>query len=1162
MTALFSQLQGTEDITKFLRNKDTEVIDIYKFTVEKLFGNANGTVYLPQKEKFVLELLVDRISQNNKLAQKFRYSEKTWALFNFIWNQCNNDQRLLSIRSKILSKVKFGEIFSKLLDDIIIQELYKNEILINEFTITISYLIKNSKVYLSDDQNLSIVKNLLNLFVKENFSNELSERLLTITISIFDLNNKATFKYDTKHKTEFSRFCLANVLSAIGKYDDDDDNKLKLQLKSVIVKTLFSDADSNNIITFIEGFSLLESNKFLNANEVLYLLKLIIPKVNINNLETIVKLLISAFPAYSSILLKEVTDMNKTLSSEFLSISVEKALQSKDDESYDLIIHSIKRNTDVAIKFTDQICELCCLENSNSICLFKELIDSYFKSREIESFIKLWTKVVNENSNSLFESDEIISYVASKLITLSYTQLSRFVEIEIDMYKSSPERNQFFLLAVCKGLLKGVSGSIQNSLSKTLIQNLFQLKSMLVTILKVENKFVWKLKYSVLSLFDVEDISEEVGIITKIKAVDDDYYYYSMLRIIEQDVNKVDVTFIKKFKSYFKKKSSNVFKTRIFSRFFMTIEAIFSNDDISLFVNLLVETASDEELSNILKNRYFQAQPKLISMLIEHLINTSKGFSNLQIVSVYAFNKSQRENILNLMINNLDEPNTKFIIQNLLQLPTYKSKLETDAKSLIKLSSKNDTTYDGIIKKIIKFHLIQPIESEKYLISLVKELSTMFDTLSMKNVSYYFDEIKVTLILIKESIGTKFENKTNELFLLALEKIKTIISNPSKLSVDDICLLLSFMTEINFVNPNITTSEDIKDIIFNISSAYYDNSVVKNCLFKYICSLGNFYKTQYIIALYIVLGNKENKCPLEKYLSLLSENENLFIGVWFNICESIELSKPTDFGAYIELLTYIIESVKRPNDSKNFKLVYYLFVSSISHVFNRITDFNEYSSELDSFLKCLKNVTSTKIWIFTQYSTELTMAFITFISKNLQIQDTYIIKKTYIILSQIISSIVLYQRHRLSNRHHLIITVLISLMKTLFVNSKVINDEGGLAFKRLISNFCEPNIQTLTVKHSENIKSKDAELNNALSQTKSGLRKHVPILVFNYIKFYLQYQIDLSIKQHLDNSVYMMLDLLTLNELNYINKSLDNQGRLVFRNIYEDYKKFFKWNEE
>lgn len=139
-------------------------------------------------------------------------------------------------------------------------------------------------------------------------------------------------------------------------------------------------------------------------------------------------------------------------------------------------------------------------------------------------------------------------------------------------------------------------------------------------------------------------------------------------------------------------------------------------------------------------------------------------------------------------------------------------------------------------------------------------------------------------------------------------------------------------------------------------------------------------------------------------------------------------------------------------------------------------------------------------------------------------------------------------------------SVLTSLLKTLLARAHYIRGEGSLAFERLVSNLCEPNANNLYVKQTDN-SSKDIEINNALSQIKSAMRKFIPVVIFNYITFYLKYQVDPSIKHELENAIFMMIDLLTLNELNYINRSLDHQSRQVFRNIYEEYKKFYKWNE-
>lgn len=1160
MASAFLDLQSTEVVTKFLRNKDTEVIDIYNFTVTKLFNNSKDLVYLPQKEKFILELLIDRISQSNKLSQKFKYSEQTWELFNFVWLNCNNDQRLLNIRAKVLSKLKFGEIFSKILDDFTAQELYRNGNLIDAFTITMNHLVNTSKIHLSDDQNLSMVKNLLVYFIQgTEYSVELQLRLINLVVLIFNLNNKAAFRYDTKHKTEFSRTCLANVLTAIGRYHDNA--RVKLSLKTIINKVLFYDNDSKNLVIFVEEFSKIDANKSLKDPDILYLLRSIIPKVDIKGLETIIKTLCEMFPEHSSLLLKEVTDMNKTLSVDFLSSLVEKALQKKADDSYFLILYSIKRSSDVAFKFTDQICDLCCIDNANSMSLFKGLVESYFRNREIESFIKLWSQVVNAHPNQLFESDEIINFVSLKLITLSYTQLSRFIETEIEIFKSTPGSNPIFLLSVCKGLLKGVSGSIQNSLSKTLIINLHQLKPTLISLLSFESKFAWKLNFYILSLFDFEDLLDEAKTILEKKTENDDYYYYSILRLVEQDVMLASNSFVKHFKSYYKKKSLHMFKYRIFTRFFRVIEAILDNDEIKTFVDLFVENSAETEILTVLKNTLIQTQPKIISKFIDYFINHKDSLSNLEVLSVYVYNKSQKEKILNLMLENLDKTLSKSTILKLLKLPTYKSKLETEFTSLLKLTSESD---DAIVENIIDIHLKQPVESKEYLENLIIELSKMFNSLSSANCEKYYHHLKIANILIGKSNGGKFEDESNKLTLLALDKIIKILSNSSSLSTDDLCLLLNFVIEINFEAENIQIPENIKEIITNISVQHPDNIEIKNCLFGYICSLGQTYNTEYIVALYIVLNDKRNDDAMNKHFLNISQNETSIINTWFNLCESIKTCNERDFETYIKLLTFALTNVNKPEDIENVKLVHHLFVLSISQIFIKISEVKGNIIHISSFLKCLKTISSTKIWIFTQYAMELTMAFISHLSESLQREENTEIRDTYIDLCQTVSSIILYQRRRLSNRHHLITAVFVTLMKTLFANSKNIQEEGSLAFERLISNFCEPSIHNLSGRSSDHNSetTKDMELSKVLAQTRAGLRRHVPILVIDYVKFYLQFQIDLTIKSSLENSVYLMIDLLTLNELNYINKTLDNQGRLVFKNIYEEYKKFYKWNEE
>lgn len=342
---------------------------------------------------------------------------------------------------------------------------------------------------------------------------------------------------------------------------------------------------------------------------------------------------------------------------------------------------------------------------------------------------------------------------------------------------------------------------------------------------------------------------------------------------------------------------------------------------------------------------------------------------------------------------------------------------------------------------------------------------------------------------------------------------------------------------------------------------YEDDKAFQNVLFGFICSFGgDVYKPQYIFALYIVLnGGIINQQYIKNYISKLSEKDEIkFIESWFSVCSSIKNYNSLDeLNRYVELTSFFIGGVNKSENSNHVKLIHALFVNSISEIFTQIKE-RETDLNIFIFLECLKEVVSRKIWLFTQYSMELTLGMIVFISDNITGDNNDI----YLQICLIFAGIVLYQRKRLSNRHHLIDSVLISLMRTLIVHSNKLGAECGLTFERLVSNVCEPNVSNISVLNKLEIENKDASINEALSQMKSGLRKYSGVLILNYLKFYLQYQISLEIKTHLNNSVYMILDLMTPNEMSYLNKSLDNQSRIVFRSLYGDYQKFYQWKEE
>lgn len=1161
-----NKFQSTESITRFLRNKDTEVSDIYTFVTQELFSDSiNSSIYLPQKERFVLELLVDRISQSNKLSQKFLYSDQTWKLLNHIWKIGKNDPRLTSIRSKVLTKLKFGDIFTKLLKELYSNNLYKDAPLIDDLILSLTHLVHSLKIHLSDDQNLTLIRYLLLLLENSNlYTSETIQRLLHLVFFIFKLNNTNSISYDTKHKSEFARTCLANTLIALQRHTTD--SQVKSDLKYMLCKNIFSEDDKKATVTFISQFATVESNNKLNSDEVIFLLQLVIPKVGAQELESIVQILMSFYPSYSTQLLKHVTDMNKTLSTDFLSSMVEKELHRGKDISFDLIIHCIKRNSDVTFKYSEEICKLCSTGNPQSLMLFKEFFDSYVKSREVEIFIKRWSELVQAYPANIFDSDEMIDYASLTISTLSYTQLSKLFESEVESYTQNPNLIPIFLLSVCKGMMKAVSGSIQNALSKTLIQNMYQLKPQFSRLLKTDSDSSWKLKFFILSLFDREEFEDEVEALLAQPHSRNDDYFYATLRILEQDVSQARPKFLQKLISYFKKQSTKAFRKKIFCRWFRLLEVLLSKDEIKELIQKFMKHSTDQEIIEVLQIQLLDSQPNIMVEFVETFITSTSYLKFYQYISAYALSKKQKIQILDNLLEKLNDnevPNAKQIMLNLIALPTFKSKLEAEFDSLLQLATYCDPDLNQLIRIILSNHLKQPVESAGYLDDAFATLTKQIDLLNKKKCVQKLQYLSLASILITESIGSSFEEKRVALASKLIGKIMDILLKTSDLTTDTLSSMINFLVTINHKSDNASIfPSNVKDIISSLGLKYPDDKSFKSLLFGLVCSIDKVYKPEYIFALYVVLSDDANIKYMELFVSRLAERESVFIESWLSICESMKSASDEDFEKYAELCAILLSNVKKSDDESKLRLTHVLFIQTISQIFTRTTRMASLTNAC--FLKSLKTVISTKIWLFTQYAMEMTMAFVSSISDKIEASKTLsteLVQDTYCDLCHLISSIVLYQRRRLSNRHHLIVSVLTSLMRSLFATSSKITSRGGLAFERLTSNLCEPNVSNLHVKRI-NDAAKDAEVSNALAQTKAGLRKHIPVLILAYIKYYLQYKVGVEVKPYLDTSSYMMLDLLTLNELNYINKSLDSQGRVVFKTLYEDYKKFYKWNEE
>ncbi|GME84866.1 unnamed protein product [[Candida] boidinii] len=115
-----------------------------------------------------------------------------------------------------------------------------------------------------------------------------------------------------------------------------------------------------------------------------------------------------------------------------------------------------------------------------------------------------------------------------------------------------------------------------------------------------------------------------------------------------------------------------------------------------------------------------------------------------------------------------------------------------------------------------------------------------------------------------------------------------------------------------------------------------------------------------------------------------------------------------------------------------------------------------------------------------------------------------------------------------------------------------------------MSNLCEPSGSFVSgSSHSTSDSSASAvALTSTMSTLKARLRKSLPSVILNYISLAVRYNMNLEIKEIVVDSLFLIFDVLTMNELKLINSSLDSQGRTLFKSVYDDYKKYGKWRED
>lgn len=193
-----------------------------------------------------------------------------------------------------------------------------------------------------------------------------------------------------------------------------------------------------------------------------------------------------------------------------------------------------------------------------------------------------------------------------------------------------------------------------------------------------------------------------------------------------------------------------------------------------------------------------------------------------------------------------------------------------------------------------------------------------------------------------------------------------------------------------------------------------------------------------------------------------------------------------------------------------------------------------------------------KSWIVSQYMLELILAFVTRVA-SCKINDG---GDLYIQLTRVCSSILLFHRHRINGRYHLVLRAFINLSSCLTSESPwLFNNEQSLslAYARLVSNLCEPPIQSIREKGGK------SNLTSSSALAKQTLGKFLPILLVNYINASLNQGFTSQVSETLKPALYNIFEVLGTEGVKTTSSLVDSSARAFLKIIYDNYMTNGKW---
>lgn len=256
----------------------------------------------------------------------------------------------------------------------------------------------------------------------------------------------------------------------------------------------------------------------------------------------------------------------------------------------------------------------------------------------------------------------------------------------------------------------------------------------------------------------------------------------------------------------------------------------------------------------------------------------------------------------------------------------------------------------------------------------------------------------------------------------------------------------------------------------------------------------------------------------------------------------------------ITVMQNALTAFTRETAAKDEKMVHALYLQLLETL-QGTSDFASYTASVS----CLLTTIREKPFMLNQHLTEETLRTIQALSRPSPAE-----RLVYLDLCSILSALLLHHRARLQGRFHLLIATLQTLQGRLFVQHKSASESRrplasrhARAYTRLLTLLCNPPTRT-----HNNASNKRNDLVDETRRARAHVGQYVPTLLHSFCAQVLSGALGEGVREALTPGLWAVIEAMEVRSpeaVKALSAGMNNSERAVLRSVYDEWKKFGKW---